>query len=230
MNHDEHYRKIETQGVEPIVAMESVACLGLPQELTATIKRNLNLALAVKHITRCGEKDGQHANTEIAKAQNYLHRAMTGGWRPVTKADLPEEWVKHAIRAIPPKFKIGDRVQLVETGLVGIVKALSHGVSNWFYSVDINDNNRLSGYCEHELEFVEEGRGGGLPKNTVSVEPDPTVNYRNLTKVQFKDERLKSTYGIGVVIAMCDERVQVEWAEGDSLWVPQEQLELVMGK
>ena len=84
-NADQHYRKIESHGVEPINSMESVAVLGLPQEYRATVIRNLNLALAVKHITRCGEKDGQEAGTEISKAQNYLHRALTGQWRPVTK-------------------------------------------------------------------------------------------------------------------------------------------------
>ena len=81
MNHDEHYRKIEKQGVEPIVVLESQICRGLPEELHATVKRNFNVAMATKYLLRLGEKDA--GATEIAKAQNYLHRAMTGEWRPV---------------------------------------------------------------------------------------------------------------------------------------------------
>lgn len=82
-NHDEHYRRIEEGGlIEPIERMESTICLGIPQEHHATLRRNLNLAMADKHMSRAGEKAGEDANKEIEKAENYLCRARTGSWRP----------------------------------------------------------------------------------------------------------------------------------------------------
>lgn len=144
MNHDEHYRKIETQGVEPIVAMESVACLGLPQELTATIKRNLNLALAIKHITRCGEKEGQHANTEIAKAQNYLTRAMTGGWRPVAKAKPSKATTYFA------KMRFKDEVSRLTWGDLDAIRMSKDSVEvRW-------PSGRTEWIPKEELEFMGE--------------------------------------------------------------------------
>lgn len=88
-NHDNHYRNIEANGlIEPIVRMESTICLGLPVEYHAIARRNLNLAMADKHIGRVGQKAGEVEDKELEKAGNYLHRARTGSWRPVAE-DLP---------------------------------------------------------------------------------------------------------------------------------------------
>lgn len=76
--HDEHYRKIEGRGVEPIEVQETIICNDIPPELHAIVKRNFNLAQASKYMMRCGEKD--QPEKELAKAQNYIHRAMHGCW------------------------------------------------------------------------------------------------------------------------------------------------------
>ena len=76
--HDEHYRKIEGRGVEPIEVMETIICNGLPAEFHAIAKRNLNIAQANKYFMRLGEKDSPEK--ELAKARNYLHRAVHGCW------------------------------------------------------------------------------------------------------------------------------------------------------
>jgi hypothetical protein len=76
--HDEHYRKVEGRGVEPIEVMETIICNGLPAEFHAIAKRNLNIAQANKYFMRLGEKDSPEK--ELAKARNYLHRAVHGCW------------------------------------------------------------------------------------------------------------------------------------------------------
>lgn len=76
--HDAHYRKIESRGVEPIEVMETIICNGIPPEYHKIAKRNLHLAQATKYMIRQGEKDA--ADKELAKAQNYLHRAIHGCW------------------------------------------------------------------------------------------------------------------------------------------------------
>lgn len=35
---------------------------------------------AIKYLLRCGEKDPKAWALDIAKAENYLHRALTGMW------------------------------------------------------------------------------------------------------------------------------------------------------
>ncbi len=37
---------------------------------------------ALKYLLRAGEKDGETWMDDIAKAENYLHRARTGEWMP----------------------------------------------------------------------------------------------------------------------------------------------------
>lgn len=76
--HDEHYRRIEGRGVEPIEAIETLICNGIPPELHETTKCNYNLAQAMKYMLRAGEKES--AMKDLEKAQNYLHRAMHGKW------------------------------------------------------------------------------------------------------------------------------------------------------
>lgn len=81
--HDEHYRKIESRGVEPIEVQETIICNDIPPEYHAIVKRNFNLAQANKYMMRCGEKDDPAK--ELAKAQNYIHRAIHGCWSWQTK-------------------------------------------------------------------------------------------------------------------------------------------------
>lgn len=76
--HDAHYRRIESRGVEPIEVMETIVCNGIPPEFHQTAKRNLHLAQAAKYMIRQGEKEA--SEKELAKAQNYLHRAIHGCW------------------------------------------------------------------------------------------------------------------------------------------------------
>jgi hypothetical protein len=82
-NHDDHYRRIEAMGIEPILMQESIICQSLPEEFHAIAKRNLSLAQAVRYIARAGEKGQETA--DIEKAENYLHRARTGKWRASEK-------------------------------------------------------------------------------------------------------------------------------------------------
>lgn len=77
---DEHYREIERTGVEPIEAMETAILAGIPAPHHAAVLRNLSIAMAVKYLLRCGSKD--EPEEELRKAENYLHRARTGRWKP----------------------------------------------------------------------------------------------------------------------------------------------------
>ena len=77
---DDHYREIERIGVEPIEAMETAVLAGIPAPHHAAVLRNLNIAMAVKYLLRCGSKDAPEE--ELRKAENYLHRARTGRWKP----------------------------------------------------------------------------------------------------------------------------------------------------
>ena len=77
---DSHYREIERVGVEPIEAMETAILAGIPAPHHAAVLRNLNVAMAVKYLLRCGSKDAPEE--ELRKAENYIHRARTGRWKP----------------------------------------------------------------------------------------------------------------------------------------------------
>ena len=74
----EHYRNLEARGVEPIAAMEQAAVAGIPVEMHDAVLRNLNIAMALKYLLRCGSKDAP--DSELQKAQNYVHRARYGIW------------------------------------------------------------------------------------------------------------------------------------------------------
>lgn len=80
--HDQHYRNLETRGIEPIKAMESVICNGIPESMHPVARRNLNIAQAIRYLLRAGEKEGQSASKDLDKAANYVHRARTGAWMP----------------------------------------------------------------------------------------------------------------------------------------------------
>lgn len=40
---------------------------------------------AVKYLLRCGAKNGERWQEDVAKAENYLHRARTGEWMKEAK-------------------------------------------------------------------------------------------------------------------------------------------------
>jgi hypothetical protein len=40
---------------------------------------------AVKYLLRCGAKQGESWRDDVAKAENYLHRARTGEWMEEAK-------------------------------------------------------------------------------------------------------------------------------------------------
>ena len=40
---------------------------------------------AVKYLLRCGSKHGESWRDDVAKAENYLHRARTGEWMKEAK-------------------------------------------------------------------------------------------------------------------------------------------------
>ena len=75
----EHYENAkEALGVEPIDLLEAAACTDIPQEYHAVARRNLHVAQALKYLLRLGAKDA--ADSELRKAENYIHRARTGEW------------------------------------------------------------------------------------------------------------------------------------------------------
>ena len=39
-----------------------------------------NIGLAIKYLLRLGLKEGESWEEDVAKAENYLHRARTGEW------------------------------------------------------------------------------------------------------------------------------------------------------
>lgn len=39
-----------------------------------------NIGQSLKYILRCGLKDGESVIDDLEKAENYLHRAITGHW------------------------------------------------------------------------------------------------------------------------------------------------------
>lgn len=98
--HDDHYRKIEQSGIEPIVIMEEL--LHRMIETGIPVKAAGMIMLAQKHITRAGLKQGDDWKKDIAKARNYLHRAMTGEWEPTVTAPVLDE-PKQELK-IPPKI------------------------------------------------------------------------------------------------------------------------------
>ena len=51
-----------------------------PIPLSTIMKKALNASYAQKHIKRAGTKDIAPVDSELEKAENYLHRARTGEW------------------------------------------------------------------------------------------------------------------------------------------------------
>lgn len=43
-------------------------------------KARYSIGTALKYLMRCGRKSGESWSDDVAKAENYLHRAITGRW------------------------------------------------------------------------------------------------------------------------------------------------------
>jgi len=78
MNHDEHYKNRENDGVETIDIIERLMVHNIPEEYHSQVLMNYSVAQAFKYMDRLGAKDD--AIKELDKACNYLHRAKTGEW------------------------------------------------------------------------------------------------------------------------------------------------------
>jgi len=72
MTYDEHYKKEAIQAVD---LMEHVI-----QREQIPIKPRSCLYMALKYVWRAGTKEGEPWEKDLAKAQNWLHRAQTGKW------------------------------------------------------------------------------------------------------------------------------------------------------
>ena len=72
-----HY---DIAGISTIVILESIAERGdIPRKAVFPICN------AVKYLLRCGAKKGESWRDDVAKAENYLHRARTGEWMKEAK-------------------------------------------------------------------------------------------------------------------------------------------------
>lgn len=72
-----HY---DIAGISTIVIIESIAERGdIPRKAVFPICN------AVKYLLRCGAKKGESWSDDVAKAENYLHRARTGEWMKEAK-------------------------------------------------------------------------------------------------------------------------------------------------
>ena len=72
-----HY---DIAGISTIVILESIAERGdIPRKAVFPICN------AVKYMLRCGAKKGESWSDDVAKAENYLHRARTGEWMKEAK-------------------------------------------------------------------------------------------------------------------------------------------------
>ena len=72
-----HY---DIAGISTIEILESIA-------EREDIPRNAIFPIcnAVKYLLRCGAKKGESWRDDVAKAENYLHRARTGEWMKEAK-------------------------------------------------------------------------------------------------------------------------------------------------
>lgn len=72
-----HY---DIAGISTIAILESIAERGdIPRRAIFPICN------AVKYLLRCGAKKGESWSDDVAKAENYLHRARTGEWMKEAK-------------------------------------------------------------------------------------------------------------------------------------------------
>ncbi len=71
--HDDHYAAMD---VEPMTVMEQR--IAVPGHLSPV--ESLHVATALQYLMRAGLKEGQPWRKDVQKAQNHLHRALTGDW------------------------------------------------------------------------------------------------------------------------------------------------------
>ena len=72
-----HY---DIAGISTIVILESIA-----EREDIPRKAVFQICNAVKYLLRCGAKKGESWRDDVAKAENYLHRARTGEWMEEAK-------------------------------------------------------------------------------------------------------------------------------------------------
>lgn len=72
-----HY---DIAGISTIVILESIA-----EREDIPRKAIFPICNAVKYLLRCGAKHGESWRDDVAKAENYLHRALTGEWMKEAK-------------------------------------------------------------------------------------------------------------------------------------------------
>ena len=67
-------------GISTIEILESIA-----EREDIPRKAVFPICNAVKYLLRCGAKKGESWSDDVAKAENYLHRARTGEWMKEAK-------------------------------------------------------------------------------------------------------------------------------------------------
>lgn len=67
-------------GISTIVILDSIA-----ERKDIPRKAIFPVCNAVKYLLRCGAKPGESWQDDVAKAENYLHRARTGEWMKEAK-------------------------------------------------------------------------------------------------------------------------------------------------
>ena len=72
-----HY---DIAGISTIEILESSA-----ERVDIPRKAIFPICNAVKYLLRCGAKQGESWRDDVAKAENYLHRALTGEWMKEAK-------------------------------------------------------------------------------------------------------------------------------------------------
>lgn len=101
-SHDKHYNVADKRfGTDPIRVMEGIVCLGIPEEYWDICKRNLNLALDFKYVSRLGDKDDPIK--ELDKSGNYRYRARNKCW-PWFNVNKTPKMDHQDIASIDPGF------------------------------------------------------------------------------------------------------------------------------
>ena len=72
-----HY---DIAGISTIAILESIA-----EREDIPRKAIFPICNAVKYLLRCGAKKGESWRDDVAKAENYMHRARTGEWMKEAK-------------------------------------------------------------------------------------------------------------------------------------------------
>lgn len=67
-------------GISTIAILDSIA-----ERKDIPRKAIFPICNAVKYLLRCGAKPGESWQDDVAKAENYLHRARTGEWMKEAK-------------------------------------------------------------------------------------------------------------------------------------------------